>query len=194
MTKHKCIFVHIPKAAGTSVLHALNGSGGHLQRDHASVQTFISANRYLFDTYFSFAFVRHPFSRAQSSYQYLKNGGNKTTDIELAKFINDNYCDVNEFILKHLTSSRVANSLLFKPQSSFICDEFNQVQVDFLGKFENLENDFAYVCKKLKISVHLPKANMSSLKDHSCILNTESKQILHKIYADDFDVFGYSAD
>ena len=70
--KMKCIFVHIPKTGGVSIGDALfeNGSPGH--RDVTRYRKIFGRK---FWSYYKFAFVRNPFTRLISTYEYLKGGG-----------------------------------------------------------------------------------------------------------------------
>lgn len=43
MDHHKCIFIHIPKAAGTSVLNIL--SKKKINRDHCNYNVFLQASK-----------------------------------------------------------------------------------------------------------------------------------------------------
>lgn len=66
-----CIFVHIPKAAGTSVAHGLFGRGV----GHKSIYEYRKIFGADFQEYFKFAVVRNPFSRVVSAYESLRRGG-----------------------------------------------------------------------------------------------------------------------
>ena len=72
--KHKCIFIHIPKCAGTSV--EVNFSNKH--SNHCPVAVFARKYPRKFKNYFKFSFVRNPFDRLVSVYAYYVNGGNKS--------------------------------------------------------------------------------------------------------------------
>ena len=54
--EHQCIFIHIPKAAGTSVTLTLFGKGSR----HVPWFEYYQANPRKFRKYFKFAFVRIP--------------------------------------------------------------------------------------------------------------------------------------
>jgi hypothetical protein len=45
----------------------------------------------------------------------------------------------------------------FKPQHHFVCDGTGKVKVDFVGRFESLERDFAYVADRMMCGRELEK-------------------------------------
>src|SRR5690606_6994134 len=88
----RCIFIHIPKTGGVSVSKALFGNlgGGHnTVRDYKVIFGPLT-----FARYFSFTFVRNPFSRLYSAFSFLKKGGFNNRDLEWSQ---DNIGNVNTF-------------------------------------------------------------------------------------------------
>lgn len=72
---YRCIFVHIPKAAGISMSRALFGN---FAGNHKSVETYQRIfSKKEFNSYFKFTFVRNPWDRLFSAYIYLKRGGDE---------------------------------------------------------------------------------------------------------------------
>ncbi len=72
LDKHKCIFVHIPKTAGISVSVSLLGESiGNM----SAMYYRALFGKEDFRLYFKFAFVRNPFTRLISAFEFLKKGG-----------------------------------------------------------------------------------------------------------------------
>ena len=161
--KDKFIFIHIPKCGGTSIerfilshhgisndwtiqypLEALpmkvkaDFNIGFDQQQHASLSDFPLEKQ---EEYFSFAFVRNPWDRLLSSYLYFKRSG---YDISTFRdFFKSDDCAIH-----------------CQPQSYFI-----NKNIDFIGRFENLQEDFNLVCEKLGIEPkQLPHENKSVRK------------------------------
>ncbi len=187
MTKNNCIFIHIPKAAGTSVLQALNGTLGHIQRDHFTITECITASRKHYEEFFSFAFTREPLDRALSTYNYLVNGGNKTTDLALANTINNNFSNFDEYVAGFLDHDTIHVSKLTKPQFCYVCDERFSIKVDFVGSFENINDDFKYVARRLGLDGHLPQTNYSKKSFYEPSDTTKAK--LYELYKRDYELF-----
>ena len=69
--KYKCIYIHIPKTAGTSILNKLN-NGKNVPRNHAFWKEYYKRSPHYYRKYFKFSFVRNPWDRAVSTYFYIK--------------------------------------------------------------------------------------------------------------------------
>jgi hypothetical protein len=226
--KHKCIFVHIPKAAGTSIeyvfmedlgldmanRHALllgentNKTLGprrvsHLLAKEYVQQHFISQK--LFNSYFKFAFVRNPYDRLYSTYKFRKFIDYISFDtyikLKLEKFINSE-----------------SEGYFFKTQYEYLYDS-GKCLVDYIGRFENINDDFNHVLKELnlpqlKLKHHnksLPPSGINrrfktfrrivvdyktwpflKMNGSDKTLSPEAKEIVSKYYQKDFETFGYN--
>ena len=192
--KNKCIFIHIPKTAGSSLLQSLGKkrSGG---RDHVSWLVYHKSNAYKFDSYFKFAFVRDPLDRAYSAYNYLLKGGNKGHDLIIADMLKK-YSSFEHFITEGLGKGYFRSHVMFLPQSDFVVNDENKIAVDFIGKFENINDDYQYVKDKLGLKSGLKQVNKnisSSKKDLENIKNNkEVMSVITNIYAQDYLSFGYA--
>lgn len=188
MNKHKCIFIHIPKTAGSSIITAL--SGGVSRRQHLPWYIFQKANPEKYEKYYKFAFVRHPVERAISAYNYLSRGGNEKNDIIIKQKL-VKYRDFNDFVINGLSNGYFRNHPMFLPQSDFIVRFDQELAVDFLGKFEEIDESFAEIARKLNIDIKLPKINMSN-KRADIKIEEKALSILNLIYAQDFVNLYYS--
>ncbi|TCI04448.1 hypothetical protein EZV61_00275 [Corallincola luteus] len=194
MDQHQCIFIHIPKAAGTSVLSAMMGGNENPDRDHTGYKTYLEANPGKFDRYFKFTFVRDPWDRLISVYTYLKGGGNGGSDRYFQQLIADRYPTFAEFVLGYLDKDRIHQHILLRPQFLFVVDHKDQLMVDYVGRFESIADDFSKVSQQLKLGVSLPQVNRSARKDKSAYL--VSQEVIDKIgqlYSRDVAQFGYCA-
>ncbi|MCC5796454.1 MAG: sulfotransferase family 2 domain-containing protein [Methylophaga sp.] len=75
--KNKFIFIHVPKAAGTSLKTALNLSfrdAGHLPLTY-----YEHLHPEEYREFYKFAFVRNPWSRLLSAYNYMSQRIPQTT-------------------------------------------------------------------------------------------------------------------
>ncbi|RUP76223.1 hypothetical protein C7Y69_18050 [Alteromonas sp. KS69] len=190
MCKHNCIFIHIPKAAGTSVLHALSGTKKHIQRDHCSAFNFISADKYRFDRSFKFAFVREPIDRLQSVHRYLLSGGNGTNNKMLSSEIQQSYSDFDKFVMNYLDEMRLHTEVLFRPQFSFLCNERYESLVDFIGKYETINADFDFIRDRLNLKTSLPLSNVSKVESNNVVSTATIKRV-KELYAKDFELYEY---
>ena len=80
----------------------------------------------------------------------------------------------------------------FIPQIEWLTDPSGKILVDFIGKFENLETDFKYICKKININeVKLPHKNKTIRKNYREYYNENTKNIIADWYKKDIDYFKY---
>lgn len=177
--KHKCIFVHIPKTAGVSI-YTVFGTDRRKQ-DHSNLRENMRYRHRRKKKYFKFCFVRNPRDRFLSTYFYLKKGGRGGNgDVHDAKILNqfenfkefvDNFDKIkNDFADRH-----------FYEQFFWMDDK-----LDFIGKCENLQEDFNFVCDKLGIPHQkLPHHNKSKHKSYTEYYDDETRQIAAEQYRKD---------
>jgi hypothetical protein len=189
---HQCIFIHIPKVAGSSIENALWGTRG--RAGHKTALEYKKADQKLFQKYFSFAFVRNPYDRFVSAYEYLIRGGRNRYDKAWAEENLKCYPSFSSFVLA-LQDEKVKKKTLnwshFKPQYRFVCDENGSVIADYIGRYETLEKSFDYVTIKLKIDANLPHENAIDRQVFSDYYTEETKSIVRNIYHKDFELFSY---
>lgn len=194
------IFFHIAKTSGTSQISVIK------KYDHIAVNNIFFDNKQeivtIKDHIFKWCFVRNPFDRLASiigAWRWKKI--NKTIpqilnlvelgyelDWNLPQYPNsikysDLFQDTDMAILQHL-----------KPMYKLIdyLSEYN-INLDFIGKFENLETDWQIVKNKLNISESLPHLNQS--KHYPYQRYFKKQKIIDKtinLYKKDFEYFNYT--
>ena len=188
--EYKCIFVHIPKTGGKSVSRAIFGNlgGGH---NHIRKYKIVFGP-YTFRKYYKFAFVRNPYSRLVSAYIFLSNGGDDKYDRDWANEHIVHYESFDNFVRNWINPANIFKKSHFKPQVHYICNDKLQVEVDYVGRFEELEKDFQHICGILNIERELPHYNSSNkTKRWKEYYNTETFAIVNEVYKEDFEVFNY---
>lgn len=188
--RKKAIFIHIPKTAGTSILNSLGGWAG----DHCSYREYLQASPTKFENYFKFCFVRNPYERLISTYEYLKQGGNKTSDLILQKRILDKYPTFDSFVRYYLNHDIIYRVNVLKPQYWFIYDEENILQVDYLARFENIDREYEKIStilnlkKKLYVTNSTGRSKKNVFKDY---YNEDLIAIVNNMYHLDFELLEY---
>jgi chondroitin 4-sulfotransferase 11 len=205
----KCIFVHIPRTGGTSVETALGVFGdwrientqtmfglisspelAHEITSTAFLQHLTGAQlRHLlqrqFEQYFRFSIVRNPWERMVSIYSHMdthmaesaKQAGLSLTGISFDEFLER----TESFQHVHLV-----------PQHNFIFDSDGKCPVDFIGRFETLQSDFAEVCTKLGIESALSHRNASTHGDYRKYYSEASRKIVERRYGEDIERLRYT--
>lgn len=187
---YKCIFVHIPKNAGLSVCYTLFGNTGGSHRKIVDYKKIFSP--VTFKRYYKFTFVRNPWDRLVSTFFFLKNGGLTEKDRVWAQEHLEQFDSFDAFVKGWLTEENINNSLHFQHQYGFLEDEKGTIAVDFIGRFENIEEDFKIITDKLNIKRTLKKTNTSKRKeDYRAYYNQETKAKVGIIYKRDIELFNY---
>lgn len=190
--RRRQVFVHIPKTAGRSIGQTLFGgiSGGHRRlRDYALLFPLRE-----WQTFFTFSFVRNPWDRAFSAWQYVKRGGEGPLDTALRDAVIQPMETFENFVLRWMTPARIARQHLFCPQTHFLVLKGNRPCVDFIGFTENIEVDFPRLCTLLSVDGNLPRLNCappSSRLLHGSVFTPEITRRLSELYAEDLRHFPY---
>ncbi len=237
--QHKTIFVHVPKVAGQSIetmfLNELgldweNRSGLLLRKKKHSEEgpsrlAHLTASEYvdlgyinedLFNEYFKFSFVRDPYKRAFSFYNFL--GYSKI--ISFKNFVNH--------VLPVKLNQKGQNSqsedaylygqdFFFKSQYDYLYSKDGKLLVDFVGRLENIKEDIEKVKEISGLQgATLPHVNKSKgewsrarahliktpyllkylkinskKQDFDTEFTQEIKDKVYQLYQKDFEAFGY---
>ena len=188
--QHQALFIHVPKSAGRSIVRGLFDVKSV---EHAPADWYQRLDREKFERYFKFTFVRNPWDRAVSAYSYLKNGGSAASedDLHWSRFVNQ-FDSFDDFVCQWMTAENIMRNALFTPQTLFLQDEFGTLAMDFIGRFENLAEDFARVAERLNVNASLPHINQSRQTPYEDFYSDRSRQIIADLYAGDISAFNYS--
>jgi len=201
---HRFIFVHVPKAAGTSVSelfsqfstyrdlevggtelgealqHAFKRRFG-LTKHATATEIRAVVGQPTWDDYTRFAFVRDPYARAQSTFHFLKRWhGNK--EMKRLEFMDD-LPDFRSFVLSDAFRKQKAHRLLW-PQVRWLQDDDGRFLVDHIGRLETIDDDIRrLLVETLKLTAAdgvaavAPKKNRSESTDAALIalLSTDAE-------------------
>jgi hypothetical protein len=182
-----CIFIHVPKTAGSSIALALFGENSR----HVPYFEYERANPQKFRTYFKFGFVRNPWDRLVSTYFFLRRGGINQMDRDwYAQNISD-YPSFGHFVRGWLRKENIHSFPHFIPQSYFLADARGRLMMDFIGRYERVSHDFAELARRLHVNCSLPLYNTSNHAHFSTYYDSETRGIVGRVYARDVELFGY---
>jgi hypothetical protein len=218
-----CLYVHIPKTGGQSVeqffMNRLgldwdadrevlllqaneDPSRGTEKLAHLSASEYVDGaylSREDFSGFFKFSFVRNPWSRILSEYRYRNYFHHRSfRDFVLNKLPEPGWDDQYRHVM---------------PQYDMLHDRDGNLLVDFVGRFESLQQDFDRVAKILGLDdPALPHRNKSDKKSRDLrrkirnILYVNGENRLHSMadfyddetreavahyYRKDIETFGY---
>lgn len=189
--EREAIFVHITKSAGTSVALSLFGE---LPYHYTAWHYRVIFGRKDFERFFKFTFVRNPWDRLYSAYQYLKNGGWDDKDKAWADTHWSHIQSFDQFVLEWLTPERLSSHLHLRPQSYFLNDSAGNILVDYLGYFEHIADDFTKIAQRVNPSATLAHTNASRRGDYREVYSPEAIQKVGELYREDAESFGYGFD
>ena len=186
--QRKFLFLHIPKTAGITVMQALDRAcsvDDQFKSGHPIYDKYLEFFGQSIKEYFSFCLVRNPWDRLVSVFHYLQNGGRNNKDAKRGEILKD--YNFQSFV--HNFSFEKFSYVHFKPQMHFIKSVDN---FDYIGRLENLQNDFNTICDKIGIpQQQLPHKNKSHHKHYTEYYDEETREIIAQKYAKDIEYFGY---
>ncbi len=210
--KYNFLFVHIAKTGGTSVRAALNrlrwkdplylpqfiasrlshASGHRIASKLPRHAKIIAAKEMLpqefFDGLFKFAFVRNPWDLQVSSWHHLRR--------ERPHLV-EHTPDFPSFIRWKLDPERpyqyhVDTSI--ELQTNYLKDLDGTIIVDFIGKYENLLEDFEEICRRIGIDPpRLPhKREAKGRVDYQSYYDDTTAQLVAEHFRQDIETFRYT--
>jgi hypothetical protein len=187
------LFIHVPKAAGTSINQALYGRFmGHPRA--SDVERWGSAR---LRTLPRLAVVRNPWDRLVSAYRFARRGsgiGGIVAGIRNP----EQYCapefDSFERFVREWLAPRDIVTLdgVFQPQRLYVCDRTGRPLVDHLGSLEDLRSTFSFIERTIGGRIQIPQSNRSGGRiDYRELYTDETRALVGKIYREDVELFGY---
>jgi len=212
--QYKAIFVHIPKSAGTSVGTKLEiytdesewGMQDHrairhlTPLQHLPVKNYFKATNYeiiyrrlrdqillkkeyvtrhQLETYYKFTFVRNSWARVFSWYSNVMDDAK-----HMSRYKIPTDASFSWFVDNRLYT--------LKDQLYYITDANGDIGVDFIGRYENLANDFLLVCNKLGIAdPWLPRKNSEGAPPYIGHYDDRLIKLVAQRYQKDIDYFNF---
>ena len=189
--ENKCVYIHIPKVAGVSISESLfgNQSAGHfpmrvIEHGLGQAQT---------NEWFRFTFVRCPWDRVYSGYRFLLGGGMNEGDRLMGERINRESDSFTDFVLNWLNPARMAEFIHFREQFWFVASIDGSVKLDFVGRFENLAEDYEKLRGHLDFGAPLQSLNRTALKKKPLtdVYTDEAVAKIAQLYARDIAQFNF---
>lgn len=180
-------FIHVPKTAGNSILQGLHEDKSYvLYHGHKTAYCLKRANESQWEQIFSFAFVRNPWDAALSYFFYHR----KPTQRNFQGTINA----FNGWVKTAYPLRRSFEDPKGNDQAGFILDpETLTPLVDFVGRFENLQEDFDKICRQIGMSEtpQLRLINNTKHRVYQEYYNEESRRLVAESNKEIIEYFGY---
>ena len=187
------VFVHIPKAAGTSINQALYGRfmGHPRARD---IERFGSRQLRRVPR---FSVSRNPWDRLLSAYRFAAHGavpGSPAAIWKPGRYQIPEFETFERFVMEWLARRDVSRlDFVFQPQTRFVCDSNKHPLVNHVGRLEQLGPTFDFVEKVIGEPLRIPWENSSGERvQYRDLYSTAMAKVVGDIYRDDVEAFGYS--
>jgi sulfotransferase famil protein len=206
--KYKCIFVEVPKTGSTSVRailgkawkphldlvqikHLMETSwtefGGRTNRIKAALYSLRpeerrkETGRKQFEAYFKFGFVRNPWDRVVSLYE-------RTEALQLRNEMSfEQFVDWIQY-----SSATCIHSSPHRYQLDWFVDANGNLLADFIGKFERLDEDWAFVAQKLGLEEKLPHERANPrVRHYTEYYTARMRDVIAAKFKVDIERFGY---
>jgi hypothetical protein len=200
------LFVHVPKTGGTSMrcvlaAHAhdadkfwtnrlLNAVGIPINyclgdyrhyrfRIHDPIRRAEKAYPpEVFERLFKFAFVRNPWDLLVSYRNFI-----------CAKPEHKRHRRVVRLSFEEYLEFAIAKGI--GRQRPHLTDRNGRLLMNFVGRFENLQQDFQYVAQRLQIATKLPHTNRSKGRDYREYYTPRTRNWVQDAYGDEIAALGY---
>lgn len=198
----KWIFIHIPKTGGTTIKKCFYGRPHHapLLDDrfgrHRSVIHIPPEYRNKNRNYFKFTIVRNPWDRLLSYYSFLCQcaiQGKEKHEIDAWRINGFKHWLMNDQFYPTWAAPPQPYEQI-RNQLDFITNEQNEIEIDYIIRFEDYEEDLI----KMRFYVEMHEANPISIhnpsvhKDYRLVYDDEMIEFVAHHHKRDIDYFDYS--
>ena len=196
---YRCIFIHIPKTAGNSITYALNFLPKITDKDYSSAKIgkhakAVEVKRILGDKiweeYFTFSFVRNPWDLVVSCYYWWLQKAHKWE-----KFHPDIRRIQQLGSFDGFMHSQYGREMINEIKGNIFdwISEEGEIIVDFVGRFENIQEDWKEVCEHIGAQDQtLPHKNRTERKPYRGFYTNETREIVAERFWRSIEEFGYS--
>jgi len=218
------VYLHLHKTAGESVTATLRPvlvagdlevrgkpevsvNGTALTKHSTALDTRTALGAEVWERYFTFSFVRHPFDRTLSLYRYIADLSEPPTR-SLAQRIGlrsvptradrSDWPEVRAFratgsVSEFIRHPALEHAVSMRSQASSLGDDDGTLLVDFVGRYERIAEDVAHVQETLGLPVApLRSVNVSHRRrDVGTELSPDDRAYLAARFEEDFARFGY---
>lgn len=178
------IFIHINKTAGTSIGNAIGLPIKHHQTAH---EVIARIGKDKWNRAYKFTLVRNPWDKVVSHYEYRRKR-NKTgladRDISFSDWVKKTYGPDKD---PHYYN----NPKAFQPQVEWLKDDEGRISIDYIGKFETINEDFEQIKTAIGIDAQLPHLNASKRAGYQDYYDDETRAIVADWFREDIELFGY---
>ena len=220
--EHRCIFIHIPKCAGTSIEAALGhvaGYNGRVVQDHRSIRMIqpLDGSELFRGTQALKTLARrfrHRFNKDQNPRNFLTVTRAQYRDYFKFTIVRNPWArvhsawknvtrDKNHYTRLGLTAdttlydfvAKTRGAGMLKKQTDWLFDFQGSLAVDYVGRFEELETAFEHICSELSLETpKLPHAIRGNSGDYRKTFDNRTRKMVADFFANEIELFNYTFD
>jgi hypothetical protein len=187
--EHECIFIPQRKCASSSICVAFNMRWSPCAKDcpdwHFGDNGVNSHQILTGPPYFRFSIVRNPYDRFISGWKFCEKSGSPPRS--LLEWLSDMPTPRRPGFFEYDHIARPQHVILLRPNGS--------IGVDYLMRYENLQDDFDRVCDLVgKTRLVLPHVHRGDRQPYRHYFDAcpEARRLLEQHFQRDLELFNYS--
>ena len=194
--RNKLVFVHIPRTAGESI-ESVFGHRAEVERSGKVRGKHLTFDEYLdrdpdVRNYFKFTFVRNTWDLMVSVWRFLVTHPRTSghfSGLVFEDFLADDFAmRLQEVIERETDWDQALVTIIRKSQLHWI-DE----RLDFVGRFEYLDRDFASVCARMGLEDRLlPRVNRTDRTHYGAYYSEDTARVVGDRFRDEIERFGFA--
>jgi hypothetical protein len=175
------------------------GNLGNILQKYNNEKNVINIRLEQWETYFKFTFVRNPYDKAISSYEFIKQ---KQFDDRVNKEVLNEDCTFTNFYKNQFkyNDNGFMHYHAYETQYTNFKNNTSDIQIDYIAKYEKINEEIIHILKQIGIEDYTKHLH---LIDENCRINASQKKnlteyftddalkIINILFHDDFEKFGY---
>jgi hypothetical protein len=117
-------------------------------------------------------------------------------DKYFCKTVINQFSSFEEFVENWVSEENIYKYWHFIPQADYILGDDGRLEVDFIGRYENLEKDFEFIAEKVvgKRRTRLAQNNIinGDKKKYQKYYTSKMIDIVSRVYREDIELLDYS--
>lgn len=196
---YDCIYIHVPKTAGNSISEALDNlphgpaydlpERVHPNKHIKARELRAVTDPEVWDSAFKFAFVRNPWDQMVSSYHWWVQTAGRLGAVQESEEVAA--MGFEGFMASPYGAEQINE---FRGNSfDWIADEDGNVLLDYVGKFETLQDSWDIICARIGTPpARLPHLNRTDRTHYRDYYTDETREQVARRFARTIEAFGYS--
>ena len=194
---YKAIFLHIPKTGGSSIEDFFDKQDRNYKNFYPDVVWGLKDRKYTqhcnyeeikkhyngennIESYFKFTFVRNTWDRLLSAFSYLNPNPKK-----------ENFCKFIKYKCDKIINGKIEECDHYNTQLHYVLQN-NKEFLNYVGRFENIQEDFKKICKELCIECRkLPISNKSLRGNYKDYYDEKTITLVGDVYKKEIEYFDY---